>query len=78
MQGDGDFNDYNKLCQVCDAILKDFENIEIVCGGANGADSLGKIYANERGYDKKYFYHNWDDFDDKPKNQIGYTRNGKP
>ncbi len=54
------FNDYNLFCTWCDRILKNFQNIEIVSGGARGADALAERYAKEKGYEFKCFPANWD------------------
>ena len=56
------FNDYEKLCQYCDKVLQNQFNIEIVSGGAKGADSLGEKYAKERNYGMKRFPAAWSEF----------------
>jgi hypothetical protein len=48
--GSRDFSDYEQMCEVSDNFLFGKTDIEIVSGGANGADNLGERYANERGY----------------------------
>ncbi|MFA5297605.1 MAG: DUF2493 domain-containing protein [Lutibacter sp.] len=53
------FEDYDKLCQVCDDFLKNYSNIEIVSGAYKGADLLGELYANERNYPIKQFPADW-------------------
>lgn len=58
--GGRDFNNYKILCKVCDHMLSKQNNIEIISGGANGADKLGEKYANERGYKIKQFLAKWD------------------
>jgi hypothetical protein len=72
--GGRDFDDYELLSVHLDKLLtfaamKD--NIQIVCGGARGADALGEKYAGERGYDIAYFNADWDN-DGK---SAGYKRN---
>ncbi len=57
--GGRDFDDYLKLCQVCDKFLKDQINIEIVSGAYKGADLLGERYAAERNYLIKQFPADW-------------------
>ncbi len=57
--GGRDFDDFNKLCQVCDEFLQDQNNIEIVSGTYKGADLLGERYANERTYPIKQFPADW-------------------
>lgn len=68
--GGRDFNDYNKLREVCDYYFKNQIDIEIVSGCARGADSLAIQYAKERGYQVKKFPANWD-----LGKQAGYLRN---
>jgi len=47
--GSRDFNSYEDLRVRLDSILSRHSNIEIVSGGARGADSMGERYAIERG-----------------------------
>lgn len=49
------FDDYDTLCKVCDHMLQNQGEVEIVSGAASGADSLGEQYAHERGFAVKYF-----------------------
>ena len=56
------FDDYNKLCCYCDNALQNQINIEIVSGGARGADTLGEKYALERDYNVKRFPAAWNKF----------------
>ncbi len=69
--GGRNYNDYNILKKYCDYILKNSNNIEIVCGTAYGADKLGERYGIERGFKIKYFKPDWDKF----KKSAGYIRN---
>ena len=69
--GSRGFLDYNKLCSVCDSLLKDYKDIEIVSGTANGADKLGEKYARTRGYLIKRFPADWDTYG----KSAGYVRN---
>ena len=57
--GGRDFTDYQKLKKICDYILQNQNNIEIISGTANGADKLGVRYAKEKGYSLKQFPANW-------------------
>lgn len=64
--GSRDFYDYDYLEKTIDNILiqlnifvKDFNYIEIVSGGANGADKLGEMYAQYRNFQIKKFLPNW-------------------
>jgi hypothetical protein len=74
--GSRSFTDYDLLREHMDKLLmfaamKD--NIQIVCGGARGADSLGEQYAKERGYDIAYFPADWDAHG----KSAGYKRNAQ-
>lgn len=57
--GGRNFDDFNRLCQVCDEFLQDQNNIEIVSGAYKGADLLGERYAAERNYPIKQFPADW-------------------
>lgn len=58
--GSRDFNNYTLLKNNCDILLSiTKENIEIVSGGARGADSLGERYAHENNLQLKIFPANW-------------------
>lgn len=58
--GGRDFQDYELLRYKCDFILGTIEDtIEIVSGGASGADFYGNKYAVEKGYEVKYFPADW-------------------
>ena len=57
--GGRNFEDYHKLCRVCDEFLQDQNNIEIVSGAYKGADLLGERYAVERKYSIKQFPAEW-------------------
>ncbi|MHB1107051.1 MAG: DUF2493 domain-containing protein [Lutibacter sp.] len=57
--GGRDFDDFNKLCQVCDEFLQNRNNIEIVSGAYKGADLLGERYAAERNHPIKQFPADW-------------------
>ena len=57
--GTRDFSDYALLCSFADETLAGAEDVEIVSGGARGADALGEQYARERGYALKVFPADW-------------------
>ena len=57
--GGRDFDDFNRLCQICDEFLQDQNDIEIVSGAYKGADLLGERYAIERNYSIKQFPADW-------------------
>ncbi len=60
--GGRDYNDYNELCKVCDYMLQNQTNIEIVSGKAPGADTLGETYGKASGYPIRPFPADWNDF----------------
>lgn len=68
--GSRNFNDYEKLKEVCDFMLSRQTDIEIVSGVARGADLLGERYAKEKGYQIKQFPADW-----SMGKQAGYVRN---
>jgi hypothetical protein len=57
--GGRNFDDFDKLCQVCDEFLQDQNGIEIVSGAYKGADLLGERYAAERNHPIKQFPADW-------------------
>ena len=69
--GSRTFNDYEKLRDVCDNLLQNQTEIEIVSGTANGADVLGEKYAKYKGYPVKRFVADWNKFG----KSAGYRRN---
>jgi hypothetical protein len=71
--GGRDFQDLDKLVEVCDRVFKDYQQVEIVSGVANGADKLGELYANERGHLIKQFPADWEKYG----KSAGYRRNAE-
>ena len=69
--GSRDFNKYDLLCDKLDFFLSEQSDIQIVCGEARGADSLGKRYAKEHGYDVLSFPAEWSKYG----KSAGYRRN---
>ncbi len=65
------FNDYELMCEKLDNYLSNAQDVEIVCGGARGADALGAKYARERGYKIANFPADWDKYG----NAAGHIRN---
>lgn len=55
--GSRTFNNYNFLCEKIDNLQLAID--EIVCGGAKGADLLGKKYAEEHNIPVKIFLPDW-------------------
>ena len=56
--GSRTFSDYSLLATVCDHMLQNQDEVEIVSGGAKGADKLGELYAEENGYEVRQFLAN--------------------
>lgn len=79
--GGRDFNDYNRLKTACSGIItslenkngKPFESIEIISGRANGADTMGEVFATESHYVLRMFPADWDNLG----KFAGYMRNEK-
>ena len=71
--GSRDFSDYPALCAFADRFLAGRANVEIVSGGARGADTLGERYARERGYALKRFPADWE----RLGRSAGVIRNGE-
>ena len=65
--GSREFTDYNLL----EKVLREFSIDEVVCGGAPGADTLGKEYAEKYNIPVKMFPANWDRY----KRSAGPIRN---
>src|SRR4051812_15468404 len=66
------FNNYEFLKHHMDRLLVNVKDeIEIVSGGATGADAWGEHYAAEKGYKKKVFLPEWDRY----KKAAGPVRN---
>ena len=66
------FEDYKLLKSYADKKLSNIqEPIEIVSGGARGADALGEQYAKEKGYKLTVFPAEWDKYG----KSAGYKRN---
>lgn len=76
--GSRDFNDYELLKTYCDSMLVNTKDVQIISGGARGADTLGERYAKERGYNIILFPAPWDDIANRPKNEIKFRRDGTP
>lgn len=69
--GSRTFNDYVKLKNKLDSILKNQKDISIISGTANGADKLGERYATENHYKLEEYSAMWDIFG----KSAGYKRN---
>lgn len=68
--GGRNFNNYELLRDSCDEILTNQTEVEIVSGGARGADALGEKYAKEKNYPIKLFPADW-----SLGKKAGYLRN---
>jgi hypothetical protein len=69
--GGRDFNDAELLDEWVSRAIPRMTKPEIVCGMANGADTLGEVWALDRGHWVKYFPAYWD----KHGKKAGYLRN---
>jgi hypothetical protein len=73
--GSRSFNDYGKLKSKCNSIIDtyEFDHIEIVSGGAKGADQMGEWFAKDFDYPIKIFKPDWD----RLGKGAGYVRNAQ-
>lgn len=71
--GSRGFDDYELLKSILNDIIKDKTDIEIVSGGANGADKLAEAYAKEYGYKCTVIRPDWQGYG----KSAGYIRNNK-
>lgn len=69
--GSRTFLDYDLLKATLDNILSNVTDIEIISGGANGADTLAEKYAKEKAYVLKIFPADWNKYG----KSAGYKRN---
>lgn len=69
--GSRNFKDYNLLSNCVDILCKAFNVIEIISGGAAGADTLAERYAKKNKIPIKIFYPEWKKYGLK----AGYIRN---
>ena len=69
--GGRNFTDYDLLKTKIDRILSNTESVEVVSGGARGADALGERYAKERSHSCTIFPADWDKYG----RGAGYIRN---
>jgi hypothetical protein len=70
--GSRSFNNYDLLKKTLDYLLQNkLPNVEIVSGGARGADKLGERYAAENNLKIKQFIPDWDAYG----KSAGYRRN---
>lgn len=64
--GGRSFTDYQYLKESCTSAISDYcsknreKSVEIFCGMASGADTLGERFAKENGYKIRYFPANWE------------------
>lgn len=69
--GSRDFIDYAKLEEICDFLLQNYDKVEIVSGGARGADKLGEAYAKSKGHSLSVMPADWEKYG----RSAGYRRN---
>ena len=69
--GGRDFNDFAYLTERLDHLLQSRKAVEIVSGGARGADTLGEQWASETSHQVKQFLADWN----KHGRSAGYKRN---
>lgn len=60
ISGSRNFDDYELLCKKASLVNENVDEItEVICGGAKGADMLGKKWADENGIPVKLMPANW-------------------
>lgn len=70
--GSRDFNNIDLLISKLDILLQNIKSeIQIISGGAKGADTYGETYATLRGHSIKTFLPDWDNHG----KSAGYRRN---
>ena len=69
--GSRTFTDFTLMVKKLDKFLANLDNVEIVSGGARGADLLGVRYADIHDLPVKWFLADWD----KHGKSAGYRRN---
>lgn len=69
--GSRTFEDYDFLKEKVDHLLGNHTDVEIVSGGAAGADSLAERYANDRNFPLQVFPPDWMRYGKR----AGYVRN---
>jgi len=58
--GSRNFEDYTLLCTTMNKLIEFYDPVdEVVCGGATGADSLGKRWAEENAIPVKFMLADW-------------------
>lgn len=57
--GGTDFRDYALLRRKCDELIPESVSVEIVSGGARGADTMAERYAAAKGYGLSAFEAKW-------------------
>ena len=71
--GGRDFKDYDLLKKICNHMLSQSKEVEIVSGCAKGADSLGEQYAIDMGYRCSKFPADWEKYG----RAAGFKRNSE-
>jgi len=70
--GGRDFADFELLERTMDNLLANsVDDVQVICGMARGADSLGGVYAAKKKYSVQYFPADWDKYG----KAAGYKRN---
>ena len=71
--GSRDYTDYETFSKIAQQILKEYSSIEIISGGARGADALAERFAKEYSYKIQVFPADWD----KHGKKAGMIRNNQ-
>ena len=60
--GGREFSQKDLLHRFCDKVLQNKQEVEVVSGGAKGADYLGECYAKEKGFKLSVFPAKWAEY----------------
>ena len=71
--GGRNFTNYDLLCEEVGKLTSEISEVEIVSGGARGADLLGEHYAIDKGIKIKRFPADWDRYG----KSAGFKRNAE-
>jgi len=71
--GGRDFIDTTRGFKTLDKLTANLKDIEVVCGEARGADTVGKLWAESKGYPVKSFPADWDKYG----KAAGHVRNSE-
>lgn len=75
--GGREFSNFLLLCNVCDYLFQNLDEVEIISGMARGADKLGHYYAKMRGYNVIEKPAPWSDVQGKSSRELRMNDRGE-